>query len=80
MSQKGYDNSETAVRKLSARKIWICRVYFSVIIFDLLFFLTSETLPQQKQTRQIWIRLVEYSSAEVSDPSEVPRFVGKLFF
>ena len=26
---------------------------------------------RQKYTRQIWVRLVEYSSSEVSDPSEV---------
>ena len=37
-------------------------------------------MPEQKQTTQIWIRLVEYSSAEVSDPSEVPRFVRELMF
>ena len=37
-------------------------------------------MPKQKCTRQIWIRLVEYSSAVVSDPSEGPRFVGKLSF
>ena len=33
-----------------------------------------------KGTRQIWIRLVEYCSSEVSDPSEVPWIVGKLIF
>ena len=33
---------------------------------------------KQKWTRQIWIRLVEYLSAEVSDPSEGPRIHGKL--
>ena len=32
-------------------------------------------MPKQKCTKQNRIRLVEYSSAEVSDPSEVPRFV-----
>ena len=49
-------------------------------------------MPKQKQTRQIWIRLVEYSSSKVSDPSEaevcvcvtglqrLPRIVGKLIF
>ena len=37
-------------------------------------------MPKQKWTGQNWIRLVEYSSSEVSDPSEVPRIVGKLFF
>ena len=34
----------------------------------------------QKYTRKIWIRLVEYSSSKVSDPSGVPRIVGKLIF
>ena len=34
-------------------------------------------MPKQKQTRKIWICLVEYSSVEVSDPSEMPQFVGK---
>ena len=37
-------------------------------------------MSEQNYTRQIWIRLVEYSCAKVSDPSEVPRFVGELFF
>ena len=32
-NQKGYDNSETTVRKLLARRIQIFRVYFSMIIF-----------------------------------------------
>ena len=43
------------------------------------YFLTSyflkhvKTWPEQKCTRQIWIRLVEYSSSEVSDPSDRAR-------
>ena len=37
-------------------------------------------MPKQKCTRQIWIHLVEYPSSKVSDPCEVPRFVGKLIF
>ena len=37
-------------------------------------------MPKQKKTAQIQIRLVEYSSSEVSDPSEVPRIVAKLIF
>ena len=37
-------------------------------------------MSEQKDTRQIWIRPIEYSSAEVSGPSEVPWFVGKQFF
>ena len=35
-------------------------------------------MPKQKQSEQNWIRLVEYSSSEVSDPSEVPQIGGKL--
>ena len=37
-------------------------------------------MPKQEQTRQNRIRLVEYSSSEVSDPSEVPQIDGKLIF
>ena len=37
-------------------------------------------MPKQKYSGQNWIRLVEYSSSEVSDPSEVPQIVRKLFF
>ena len=44
------------------------------------FFEQVKTWPEQKWTRQIWIRLVEYSSAKFSDPSEVPRFVRELIF
>ena len=40
----------------------------------------AKAWPEQKCTQQIWICLVKYSSSEVSDPSEVLRFVGKLFF
>ena len=35
---------------------------------------------QQKGTRQIWVRFVKYSSFNVSGPSEMPRFTGKLIF
>ena len=37
-------------------------------------------MPKQKWTEQNWICLVEYSGSEVSDPSEVPQIIGKLFF
>ena len=37
-------------------------------------------MPKQKWTGQNRIRLVEYSGSEVSDPSEVPQIIGKLFF
>ena len=37
-------------------------------------------MPEQKRTRKIWIRLVEYSSFEVSDPCEVPQIDRKLIF
>ena len=44
------------------------------------FFKQVKISSQQKYTTQILIRLVEYSSFGVSDPSEVPRIDGKLFF
>ena len=81
MNQNGYDNSETTVGKLLARRIQICRIHFSVIIFlTSHFFKQVKIWSQQKWAQQILIRLVECSSAEVSDASEVPRFVGKLIF
>ena len=47
-NQKGCDNSETTDEKLSARRIQIFRVSFSVIIFDLLFFKTSKHMVPTK--------------------------------
>ena len=35
-------------------------------------------MTKQKQTGQIQIRLVQYPSSMVSDPSEVPRILTKL--
>ena len=49
-NQKGYGNFETTVGKLSARRIRISRVPFSVIIFDLLFFKTSKNIVPAKRT------------------------------
>ena len=50
-------------------------------IVDLFFQnLLPNNMPKQKYTRQNWINLIEYSSAEVSDPSEGPRIDGKLIF
>ena len=37
-------------------------------------------MPEHHWTKQNRIGVVEYSSFEVSDPSEVPRIVGKLIF
>ena len=37
-------------------------------------------MSKQKWTDQIQIRLVEYPSTKVSDPSEVPRINDKLIF
>ena len=37
-------------------------------------------MAKTKYTREIWIRLVDHSSSEVSGPSEVSQFVGKLIF
>ena len=54
--------------------------HFLWSFFDLFFLKQVKTWPEQKYTRQILIRLVVYSSAEVSDRSEVPRINGKLFF
>ena len=53
-----------------SRSAWYVFVKF---ILYLLIFETSENM-------QIQIRLVEYFSSEVSDPHEVPRIDGKLFF
>ena len=79
-NQKGYDYSETTIGKLSARKIQIFQVYLCVIHFHFFFKITFQIMLKQKYTRQIWIHLVKYSSADVADPSEVPRFVIKTFF
>ena len=35
---------------------------------------------EQKNTKQNWIWPVEPSCAKISDPSEMPRFDGKLIF
>ena len=58
-NQRGYDNSETTVGKLSARRIQIYCVYFSLIILTSYLFKQVKAWPQQKYTQQIWIRLVE---------------------
>ena len=50
-NQKGCDNSETSVEKLSTRRTQISPVYFSVIIFDLLNFKTSESMAPTKIDR-----------------------------
>ena len=47
-NQKDYDNSETTVGKLLARRIRICRVYFLWSTFDLLIFKTSENMASTK--------------------------------
>ena len=75
-NQKGYNTFETTVEKLSTRRIQICQVYFCKIYFWPPFKIMSK----QKYTRQIWVRLVEYSSFKVSDPSQVPLIDGKLYF
>ena len=55
-------------------------VYIFVWSFFNSYFLSIRKGSQQKYTRQIWIHPVKYSSAEVSDPYEVPRFVRELIF
>ena len=79
-NQKGYDNSETTDKKLSARRIQIFRVPLSLTILTSYFLKTSTNMVPKRGTRQIWIRLVEYSGSKVSDPSEVPRISDKLMF
>ena len=79
-NQKGCDNSETIVGKLLARRIQICWVYFCVIHISPFF--------RNNFLNNVWTKvvpakldgLVKYSSAEVSDSSEVPQFFGKLIF
>ena len=78
--QKSYDNSETTVGMLSARRIQTCMCHFCVIHFDLFFEITFQIMSKQLWHTQNQIRLVEYPCAKVSDPSEVPRLVGKLIF
>ena len=78
-NRKVDDKSETAYKKLPARRIQICWIYFCVIHFDLFFPLTFQSTSEQKQIRQDQIRLIEYSYAEGSGPSEMSRFVGTLF-
>ena len=79
-NKKGYDNSETTFGKLSARRIQIyCdRFCLGIILKDILN--NFQNIAQTKKPRQIWIRLVKYSSSKVSDPSEVPRILAKWFF
>ena len=36
--------------------------------------------PNKFDTKHLWMSLVKSSSTEVSGPSELPQFVGKLFF
>ena len=55
-------------------------IFFCDHFFASYFLNQVKIWPQQKYTGQNQIRLVEYSSAEVSDPSEVPRIKGKLMF
>ena len=78
-NQRSYDKSETTDEKLSARRIQIYWVFFSYHFWPH-FLKQVKAWPQQKYNQQIWIRFIEYSSSKVSDPSEVPRFVFKLFF
>ena len=53
---------------------------FVKFIFGLSFFKHVKTGLQQKYSEQNRIRLVKYSSAEVTDPSEVPWFARELIF
>ena len=71
VDQKGCDTFETTVGKLSAGRIQICWVPFCDQVFTPFFKITSKIMPEQKRTWKIWICLVQYSSFEVSDPSEM---------
>ena len=68
--RKGYDNSETTVGKLLVRRIKIC---FDILLPDPFltsyFKIISQITFEQNYTKQIWLRLVEYSCHEVSGPS-----------
>ena len=80
-NQKGYDNFETTIGKLLARRIQICLVQFYKSHFWPLFFkITFQIMSERHSTKQNRIRVVKYSSFEVSDPCEVPLIAGKLFF
>ena len=79
-NQKGYGNSETTIGKLLMRKIQIYLVKFCKSHFDLFFKITFQIMPEHHWTKQNRIRVVEYSSTEVSNPSEMPRFVEKFSF
>ena len=79
-NQMGYDNSETTVGKLSARRIQICVCHFCGIHFWPLFW---DNFPNNVQTSLTHAELDSprrNPGAKVSDPSEVPRFVGELIF
>ena len=80
MNQNGYDNSETAVGKFLVRRTQVFRVQNFLIHFHLFFKISFQMLPEKLRTRQIRIRLVEYSSDEVLNPSEGPWIDGKLIF
>ena len=80
MNQKNYDKSRTPYGKLLARRIQVCWVYFCVIHFWPLFFQLCEKKFKQKKTRENRIRLIEYSCAEISGPSEMPLSFEKLIF
>ena len=74
-NQKGYNKSATTDgESRSSGYIFCDRFLISYFLKQV------NAWPYQKYTQKIWICLVEYSSSEVLGPSEVPWFVGKLFF
>ena len=74
--QKNYDDFPTSNGEESPDM----RVAFFVIHFDLFFKITFQIMSKQLWNTQNQIRLVEYPCAKVSDPSEMPRFVGEFIF
>ena len=80
-NRKGYEDSETTIGRLSAKENPDLPGTLFCYHFLASFFLKqAKTWSKQNFTRQNRIRLVKYSSAKVSDPSEVPRFVVKSLF
>ena len=80
MNQKGYDKSETPLESSWRGESKSALSIFVKIIFDLFSQNNFPNNVRTQWTKQSQIRLVEPSYAEVSDPSEVPRFVRKLIF
>ena len=72
------EESKTGVGfKIGLQIFW---VQFCIIHLTSFFKITFQITSEQKWTQKIWIRLVKYSCAKISDLSEVPRLGGNLIF